>query len=230
MREREPTASSLGPTTLSLSRFLHFQNTPLLSPNRPPLTSIYMSTPSSISHLKLTTHHLNYLNGRNPKVFLWLLESLCQILTSKFPKSRRKRNMSFAVNRITICAAVSEASPPALETRTKPGNLYQVLRVKQNASQVEIKTAYRTLAKIYHPDVAPVAAKHPEESLDGCDFIEIHKAYSTLSDPDSRAVYDLTLTIGSQPQPLGVNYSAPGGFRRHAGFYATRRWETDQCW
>ncbi|KAL3503675.1 hypothetical protein ACH5RR_038124 [Cinchona calisaya] len=140
--------------------------------------------------------------------------------------------MSFSINRLSISAAVAEESPPAVETRRKQGNLYQVLRVRQKASQLEIKTAYRTLAKIYHPDVAVAGeAKHPEESFDGCDFIEIRKAYSTLSDPAARAVYDLTLSIRTLPRPLGVNYSsAPGGFRRYPGLYATRRWETDQCW
>ncbi|KAL3508318.1 hypothetical protein ACH5RR_027719 [Cinchona calisaya] len=143
------------------------------------------------------------------------------------------RKMSFALytsGRSTICAAVADASAPAVESRRKSGNLYEVLRVNRNASQMEIKTAYRTLAKVYHPDVAAVAAKHPEESLDGRDFIEIHKAYSTLSDPAARAVYDFTMSIGSERRPPSAKYSAPGGFRRPAGFYTTRRWETDQCW
>ncbi|CAI9088139.1 OLC1v1022385C1 [Oldenlandia corymbosa var. corymbosa] len=141
--------------------------------------------------------------------------------------------------RSTIKAAVAEAEaeaftpPSAMETGRKPMNLYEVLRVKKSASQSEIKSAYRSLAKIYHPDVA-VVAKHPEESFGGCDFIEIHKAYSTLSDPAARAIYDLTLSIGSERRrPLaGVynNNSSSGGFRRHSGFYTSRRWETDQCW
>lgn len=143
--------------------------------------------------------------------------------------------MSFPGNssgRLTISAAVAEAAPPVEERKSKPLNHYEVLKVKHNASQTEIKTAYRALAKIYHPDVAAVAAKHPEESLDGRDFIEIHKAYVTLSDRAAREKYDLTLRIGSrQRQPLGYSsYCAPGGYSRWTGSYSTRRWETDQCW
>ncbi|XP_022855198.1 chaperone protein dnaJ 11, chloroplastic-like [Olea europaea var. sylvestris] len=108
-------------------------------------------------------------------------------------------------------------------------SLYEVLRVKHNASQTEIKTAYRTLAKIYHPDARSrfmnSSISSSSSSSDGRSFIEIHDAYNTLSDPEARAVYDLKLSIGSQrrrPPPSSVY-----GYRR---FNPTRRWETDQCW
>lgn len=136
-----------------------------------------------------------------------------------------------STGRQTIYAAVAEAAPPAVDGRRRPANLYEVLKVKHNASQTEIKTAYRALAKIYHPDVAAAVVKHPEESFDGRDFIEIHNAYATLSDPAAREMYDLTLRMGSsRKQPLGSRYSAPSGYSRRSGFYTTRRWETDQCW
>lgn len=112
---------------------------------------------------------------------------------------------------------------PAVIGSRQPASLYDVLRVNQNASLREIKSAYRSLAKIYHPD----SAEHRSEP-DGKDFIEIHNAYATLSDPSARAIYDLSL--------IAVH----GGIRRpfssspvqdySAGFYSTRRWETDQCW
>lgn len=134
-------------------------------------------------------------------------------------------------NRQTIYAAVAEAAPPSVDGRRRPANLYEVLNVKYNASPTEIKTAYRALAKIYHPDVAAAVVKHPEESFDGRDFIEIHNAYATLSDPAAREMYDLTLrTRSSRKQPLDSSYSAPSGYSRRVGFYTTRRWETDQCW
>nr|GMC53380.1 chaperone protein DnaJ 11, chloroplastic-like [Ipomoea batatas] len=128
---------------------------------------------------------------------------------------RSSRKLQFAaakVRRPAISSAMAEAAP-AVEMRG-PGSLYEVLRVKQNASPREIKTAYRTLAKIYHPDAA---ARFEESSSDGHLFMEIQNAYATLSDPESRAVYDLKLRVGS---------------RRRNGLsgYSTRRWESDQCW
>ncbi|XP_057765386.1 chaperone protein dnaJ 11, chloroplastic [Salvia miltiorrhiza] len=131
----------------------------------------------------------------------------------------RSRNMS-------VRAELAQLAVAAPDRRS----LYEVLRVKRNASQVEIKTAYRTLAKLHHPDArARFMDSSIASSADGGDFIEIHNAYATLSDPNARAEYDLNLTVDSRGRwnPAGVSgYRSPG----RARFYQTRRWETDQCW
>jgi len=117
----------------------------------------------------------------------------------------------------SVCASPEVDSATATATGTRrPGSLYEVLRVKRTASPTEIKTAYRSLAKMYHPDAV---------RSDGQDFMEIHNAYATLSDPAARALYDLSL--GAQFQRRPFEYSAA---RNRSGFYPTRRWETDQCW
>ncbi|XP_051135493.1 chaperone protein dnaJ 11, chloroplastic-like [Andrographis paniculata] len=137
------------------------------------------------------------------------------------PKSAIAFQSSRCSRRI-VCEAVSDFAPPALDRRS----LYEVLRVKRDASQTEIKTAYRTLAKLYHPDArsrfmdSPVAS-----SADGRDFIEIHNAYATLSDPKARAMYDCNLNVDS-PRRWGTGFHGSGRRR----FHPTRRWETDQCW
>ncbi|CAA0814041.1 Chaperone DnaJ-domain superfamily protein [Striga hermonthica] len=113
-------------------------------------------------------------------------------------------------------ASIAEASPPSAASDSRR-SLYEVLRVQRDASQTEIKTAYRTLAKLYHPD-ATSRFLDSAVAADGRDFIEIRNAYATLSDPDARSVYDLNLRVGSQRR------------RDTGGFYPTRRWETDQCW
>uniref|UniRef100_A0A5B6YS37 J domain-containing protein n=1 Tax=Davidia involucrata TaxID=16924 RepID=A0A5B6YS37_DAVIN len=131
--------------------------------------------------------------------------------------TRSYRKMLFAA-RNPCKAAVHAFTETALALHTtKHASLYEVLRIRQNASPMEIKTAYRSLAKLYHPD-----ASHSE--ADGRDFIEIHNAYATLSDPAARALYDISLSAGSGRRSFG--YSA----ENHSGFYPTRRWETDQCW
>ncbi|EEF40642.1 chaperone protein dnaJ 11, chloroplastic [Ricinus communis] len=94
-------------------------------------------------------------------------------------------------------------------------SLYEVLGIPIGASNQEIKSAYRRLARTCHPDVATLDRK--DTSAD--EFMKIHAAYSTLSDPQKRAVYDLKLV--TKNRPLTVSYS--GGYRG-------RSWETDQCW
>lgn len=65
-------------------------------------------------------------------------------------------------------------------------NFYQILNVSEHASLEEIKSAYRKLARIYHPDVAKT--KEAEEK-----FKEVNRAYEILSDSLKRADYDQTL-------------------------------------
>lgn len=134
---------------------------------------------------------------------------------------RRQNSDRASIRWIKINAAVA---PVMIESPRPAASLYEVLRVDQDASPTEIKSAYRSLAKLYHPDA--VVRRHPE--ADGEDFIEIRNAYETLSDPSARAMYDLSLTAANGgrhrrfPTPLRMN--------RNSGFYQSRRWETDQCW
>lgn len=109
------------------------------------------------------------------------------------------------------------AAAAAVETRKAAGSLYDVLRVRRNASPMEIKAAYWSLAKQYHPD----ASRTSDD--DGRDFIEIHDAYATLSDPTARALYDLSLSDDGSMRTREFGHN-------RSGFYATRKWETDQCW
>ncbi|KAE8726866.1 Transducin/WD40 repeat-like superfamily protein, putative isoform 1 [Hibiscus syriacus] len=94
-------------------------------------------------------------------------------------------------------------------TAALAGSLYEILKVERTALFNEIKMAYRSLAKVYHPDAMG-------SSLDGSDFIEIRNAYATLSDPTARAVYDMSLGARAR--------------RFRSRVHLTRRWETDQCW
>ena len=79
---------------------------------------------------------------------------------------------------------------------------YEILGVKKNASEAEIKKAYRELAKKYHPD----KNKGNKEAENR--FKEISEAYAVLSDQEKRGQYDR----------LGAEAFGPGGANPFAGF------------
>ncbi|KAL8481106.1 hypothetical protein ACS0TY_027587 [Phlomoides rotata] len=87
--------------------------------------------------------------------------------------------------RATLNDTVS-GGPPAAMT------FYDLLGIPETGSILEIKQAYKQLARKYHPDVSP--PDRVEEFTQT--FIRVHEAYETLSDPRRRELYDRHMAKG----------------------------------
>ena len=83
---------------------------------------------------------------------------------------------------------------------------YEVLGVGKNATENEIKSAYRKLAKKYHPDLNP-GDKEAEEK-----FKEVNEAHDVLSDPEKRKRYDQFGFAGVDPNYAAQQGGAGAGF------------------
>ncbi|WP_282297358.1 DnaJ C-terminal domain-containing protein [Stenotrophomonas sp. PS02289] len=85
---------------------------------------------------------------------------------------------------------------------------YATLGVEPSAGDAEIKTAYRRLARKYHPDVSKEAGAEEK-------FKAVNEAYEALRDPQKRAAYDQLKAQGYRP---GEEFHTPPGYGGGQGF------------
>lgn len=90
---------------------------------------------------------------------------------------------------------------------------YQIMGVARDASQDDIKSAYRKLARKYHPDVS----KEPEAEAR---FKEIGEANEVLKDPEKRAAYDRLGTRWKSGQEFQPPPEWDQGFEFHGGEFS----------
>src|SRR5919201_1994032 len=83
---------------------------------------------------------------------------------------------------------------------------YQILGVPKNASQAEIKKAYRKLAQKHHPDANPGDQAAEER------FKEISAAYDVVGHEDKRKQYDQVREMAASGYGTGFPGGAGGGF------------------
>jgi curved DNA-binding protein CbpA len=115
--------------------------------------------------------------------------------------------------------SVPECSPLWQTVRVAVGTLYDLLGIAPTAGTEEIRSAYRKLSKVYHPDLGGTAAF----------FRQLQEGYEVLTDPIRRAAYDQSLerrrllqkvesgSPGHQPA------SSPGSANRPTGYATTRK-------
>jgi DnaJ-class molecular chaperone len=127
----------------------------------------------------------------------------------------------------------SPAYPAAGVRRT----LYDVLGLSKTASAKEIKAAYRQAARKLHPDVVPAEQREDSTKM----FLQMQNAYNVLSDDESRAAYDLRLSVQSSyitscnwgfTTASSPSYGGPTSYPAadFSSAFKGRSWETDQCW
>ena len=91
---------------------------------------------------------------------------------------------------------------------------YTLLNISEDATEAQIKKAYRKLSKKYHPDKNK---DDPEAETITALFIRIARAYEILIDPEKRKYYDKTGTVKSKME----EYSKEQEEARLHGFIAT---------
>uniref|UniRef100_A0ACD5XR93 Uncharacterized protein n=1 Tax=Avena sativa TaxID=4498 RepID=A0ACD5XR93_AVESA len=94
-----------------------------------------------------------------------------------------------------LCRCKVKAAAAATASRsTESTDYYKVLSLDHSAAvgEEEVKRAYRRLALQYHPDVCPASRRAESTEL----FVELRRAYETLSDPVTRVQYDAKLKAG----------------------------------
>ncbi|CAD6225173.1 unnamed protein product [Miscanthus lutarioriparius] len=121
--------------------------------------------------------------------------------------------------RISRCTVKAVATSPRASTFSSEGSkkdYYKVLSLEHPAAvgAEEIKRAYRRLALRYHPDVCPPSRRAESTEL----FLELRRAYETLSDPARRLRYDAELRATGQDDPAGVGVA-----------FARDMWEAQLC-
>ncbi|KAG8369614.1 hypothetical protein BUALT_Bualt14G0032000 [Buddleja alternifolia] len=116
-------------------------------------------------------------------------------LRFSFPHSTRPANPPQLVSfRIRPVPAIRSSlnDTVSLHSERPAMSFYELLGIPETGSLLEIKQAYKQLARKYHPDVSPPGRVEEYTQT----FILVQEAYETLSDPMTRELYDRDMAKG----------------------------------
>ncbi|KAM7251062.1 hypothetical protein ACFE04_022945 [Oxalis oulophora] len=168
-----------------------------------------MLSPTSSSPLSLSQIAPPPLVSPNRHRATFIPPRATHATTYPYPSSDQNKSSQNMTNNFSYLSTMSTTA-----TTANCSSLYDVLGLTIGATPHEIKKAYRNLARTLHPDVVKDSSAN--------EFLKIQAAYSTLSDPEKRAVYDRKM-LRRQNIPRPLTFSGRDAYRG-------RSWETDQCW
>ncbi|EEF31304.1 chaperone protein DNAj, putative [Ricinus communis] len=136
--------------------------------------------------------------------------------STHFPKSTfPPKTQSKSIRTTPVkAAAAATAIPDSIYVDTQ--SFYELLGISESGTLSEIKKAYKQLARKYHPDVSP--PDRTEEYTKR--FLQVQEAYETLSDPETRALYDRDMCRG-----LGLSTIFSARKRTGQDFADRSEWE-----
>ncbi|OTF71901.1 hypothetical protein BLA29_001333 [Euroglyphus maynei] len=106
--------------------------------------------------------------------------------------------------------------------RKRQENYYNILGLKQDCSQDQIRTAYLNLCKKYHPDLSSKNNTSEQQMIDDtARFQKINEAYNCLCKVDTRNQYDLSLNFGLGNNPF-IKRSPTGYYHYHQSPFSDR--------
>ncbi|KAL2632400.1 hypothetical protein R1flu_017086 [Riccia fluitans] len=108
-----------------------------------------------------------------------------------------------------------------LGIREAAPSLYTLLGLDQHVELSDIKSAYRQMARKYHPDVCPLSSREECTRL----FLQVQDAYEILSDPERRAEYDYHLM-----HPLSANAYGLGNVGKNSRRSRVRDEGVSEAW
>lgn len=99
---------------------------------------------------------------------------------------------------------------------TKKQNFYEMFSILENASIKEIKSSFKKLSKLYHPDIVAgkkefLALSNEEQQISKDNYIKLIDAYETLIDPKKRLTYDLQLNKYKKSSIVQASNGSGGG-------------------